>query len=95
MGDKFGRDSIWETHWAREMLSTDTELEVSLGEQVMSLNEIMNLKVGSTLKLRTRPEDPLTLYAGDVALLRGRVGRIGDKMAIRIDEWLDKKKKTK
>lgn len=92
MGEKFGRDVIWETHWAREMLSADTDLEVSLGEQMMSLNDILNLKVGSTLKLRTRPNDLVTLWSGQVPLLRGRVGRLGDSVAIQIEEWFEKNK---
>jgi flagellar motor switch protein FliM len=92
MGEKFGRDNIWETHWAREMLSSDTELEVSLGEQMMPLGDILNLEVGSTLTLRTRPTDLVTLWSGDIPLLRGRVGRLGDNVAIQIDHWLKKKK---
>ncbi len=92
MGEKFGRDVIWETHWAREMLAADTDLEVSLGEQIMSLNDILNLKVGSTLKLRTRPDDLVTLWSGEVPLLRGRVGRLGDNVAIQIEEWFEKNK---
>jgi flagellar motor switch protein FliM len=92
MGEKFGRDNIWETHWAREMLSSDTELEVSLGEQMMPLSDILNLEVGSTLTLRTRPTDLVTLWSGDIPLLRGRVGRLGDNVAIQIDHWLKKKK---
>ncbi len=92
MGEKFGCDAMWETHWAREMLLSDTDLEVSLGEKMMTLNDIMNLKVGSTLQLRTRPDDLVTLWSGDIPLLRGRVGRLGDSVAIQIEEWFDKKK---
>lgn len=91
MGEKFGQDAIWETHWAREMLMTDTELEVSLGEQMVSLNDIIGLKVGSTLQLRTRPSDLVTLRCGNVPLLSGRVGRLSDKVAIRVDGWIGKR----
>lgn len=88
MGDKFGQDSVWEQHWAGEMLLSDVELEVSLGEQMVPLNEIMALKVGSTLKLRKGPEDPVTLRCGDTNLLLGKVGRLGDSLAIRVENWL-------
>ena len=33
MGEKFGRDKIWESHLARQMLVTDVELEALLEEQ--------------------------------------------------------------
>ena len=47
MGEKFGRDSIWENHLAREIWVTDVELEAVLEEQTVSLGEVMALKVGS------------------------------------------------
>ena len=90
MGEKFGNDNIWEEHWAEEMLCAETDLEVSLGDQMMTLNELMKLKVGSTMQLRTRPNDLVTLRAGDTPLLLGRVGRLGDRVAIQIEDWLVK-----
>ncbi|MGI9449648.1 MAG: FliM/FliN family flagellar motor switch protein, partial [Geminicoccaceae bacterium] len=95
MGENFGRNEMWETHWAREMLSADAELEVLLGEQTMSLSDIVALKVGSTLKFRVRPDDLVTLRSGDLPLLRGRVGRLGDSVAIRIEDRLSKRKERK
>jgi hypothetical protein len=84
MGEKFGRDSIWETHLARQLLVTAVELEALLDEQTLPLGEIMRLTVGSTLSLNTSPDDQITLCCGQVPLLRGRVGRQGDHIAIRI-----------
>ena len=42
MGEKFGRDSIWETHLANELWSTDVELDAVLDQIVLSLNDVMN-----------------------------------------------------
>jgi flagellar motor switch protein FliM len=86
MGEKFGHDSIWETHLARQLLVTAVELEALLDEQTLPLGEIMRLTVGSTLLLNTRPDSQVTLRCGQVPLLRGQVGRQGDHIAIRIDE---------
>jgi flagellar motor switch protein FliM len=86
MGEKFGHDSIWETHLARQLLVTAVELEALLDEQTLPLGEIMCLTVGSTLLLNTRPDSQVTLRCGQVPLLRGQVGRQGDHIAIRIDE---------
>jgi flagellar motor switch protein FliM len=93
MGEKFGRDSIWENHWAREMLFTDVELEVSLGEQIVSLSEITTWKVGSTLKLRKKPNELVTLRCGDTHLLEGKVGRVGDSVAIKVEDWISDAKR--
>jgi len=86
MGEKFGHDSIWETHLARQLLVTAVELEALLDEQTLPLGEVMGLTVGSTLTLSTRPDTQVTLRCGQVPLLRGQVGRRGDHIAIRIDE---------
>ena len=48
MGEKFGRDSIWESHLATELWSTRVEIDAILDEQSMSLNKMMDLEVGQT-----------------------------------------------
>ena len=40
MGEKFGRDSIWENHLTQELYKTDIRLSAILGEKTLTLNEI-------------------------------------------------------
>src|SRR5258705_3460279 len=56
MGEKFGRDSIWETHFATELWSTRIDIEAILDEQSMPLNQVMNLEVGQTMMLYDGPD---------------------------------------
>ena len=56
MGEKFGRDSIWESHLATELWSTKVDIDAILDEQTMPLNQIMNLKVGQTMMLNATPD---------------------------------------
>ena len=86
MGEKFGRDSIWESHLARQILVTTVELEAVFEEQTIPLGEAMELKVGTTLPLTATPDTPVVLRCGHVPLLRGRVGRVGDNVAIRVED---------
>ncbi len=88
MGEKFGRDNIWESHLATELWFTSTELRVVLDEQVTPLRRVMNLKVGDTLLLNATPDSQVEIRAGDVPLTRGRLGRLGPKVAVRVDEPL-------
>ncbi|MGF1605816.1 MAG: flagellar motor switch protein FliM [Rhodothalassiaceae bacterium] len=85
MGEKFGRDSIWETHLATELWSTEVVLEAVLDEQDMSLREIMNLHVGQTLPLNVKPSDMVQMRCGDIPLLSGRIGRSGKYVAVKVD----------
>ncbi|MFM7691796.1 MAG: flagellar motor switch protein FliM, partial [Alphaproteobacteria bacterium] len=59
MGEKFGRDSIWETHLAEELRHTDIGLDVVLDEQMMPLLSILNLRVGDQIALGVPPGAPV------------------------------------
>lgn len=85
MGEKFGRDSIWETHLATELWSADLQLDAILGEQTMSLREAMNFEVGQTILFNVGPEDRVEMRCGDQPMARGRMGRSGKQLAIRVE----------
>ena len=86
MGEKFGRDSIWETHLAEELWLTEVELEAVLDEQVMNLREVLNWKPGSKFMLNATPDSHIDMRCGDVALFKGRMGRKGQHIAIQVDD---------
>ena len=88
MGEKFGRDSIWETHLAEELLLTDVELEAVLDQQVVKISDVMNFKVGSQIMLNASPDAIINLRCGEVDLFEGRMGRKGDRIAVRIERRL-------
>ncbi|NKD77621.1 flagellar motor switch protein FliM [Haematospirillum sp. H1815] len=85
MGEKFGRDSIWETHLAEEMWFTEVEMEAVLDEQTMSLRDILNLEVGSRIMLNAAPNSPVELRCGDIPMFSGQMGRRGNHISIRVD----------
>ena len=86
MGEKFGRDSIWETHLAEELWKTDIDLTAILDEQVMALGEVFDLKVGSQLPLNVDSNSIIEIRCGDIGLFSGIMGRRGDSVAIRITD---------
>jgi len=90
MGEKFGRDSIWEGHLATELWSTKVEIDAILDEQTMSLHKIMNLEVGQTVMLNATPDSKVELRCRGVPLLRGRMGRVGSSVAVRVDEAIER-----
>ena len=86
VGEKFGRDSIWEIHLANEMWNTDIDIEAVLDQQAMSLEDVMNLKVGSRLMFSVNADPKIEFRCGNVPLLSGRMGRKGDKIAILVED---------
>ena len=90
MGEKFGRDSIWETHLANELWSTDVELDAVLDQIVLSLNEVINWRPGSQILLNAVPSSPINLRCGEIPLFVGGMGQKNGNMAIKIDKKLRK-----
>ncbi len=85
MGEKFGRDNIWESHLASELWTTQLEVRAVLDEQQVPLKRVLDLKVGETLFLNATPESLVELRAGTVTLTRGRMGRRNHSIAIRVE----------
>jgi flagellar motor switch protein FliM len=92
MGEKFGRDSIWETHLAEELWLTEVDIQAVLDQQLMRLKDVFDLKVGSRLMLNATPESKVSLRCGEVPLYIGSMGRKGDRIAIRIEDRFEVKK---
>lgn len=86
MGEKFGRDSIWEGHLATELWSTSVEIDAVLDEQMMPLSKVMSFEVGQTLMLNCGPDAQIEMRCGGVPLLKGCMGRINQSIAVRVDQ---------
>ena len=94
MGEKFGRDSIWETHLANELWQTDVEIEAVLDQVQMSLNDVLKLKVGSRILLNAHAESPVELRCGEASLFVGKMGRRDGNIAIQVENKAAKRKKS-
>ncbi|MDI1363824.1 MAG: flagellar motor switch protein FliM [bacterium] len=85
MGEKFGRDNIWEGHLATELWTTQMEVRAVLDEQQLPLSRVLDLKVGDTLMLNATADSLVELRAGAIPLTRGRMGRRNHSIAIRAE----------
>ena len=56
MGEKFGRDPIWEGHLATEIGQAEIAVDAVLYEAKLPLKRMMNLEVGDTLMLELKPD---------------------------------------
>ena len=94
MGEKFGRDPIWEGHFATEISQAEIAVDAVLYEFDIPLKQLMKLKVGDTLPLEMRADALVSVRCGSVTLTEGRMGRVGDRVAIRVTKPLRKPKTT-
>ncbi len=90
MGEKFGRDSIWENHLAGELWHTDVGIEAVLDEMPLSLHDVLNWEPGSQLVLTSQPNSLVNLRCGSVAMFRGQMGQRNGNIAIKIESRLNR-----
>ncbi len=94
MGEKLGRDHVWESHLATEMWHADVTIEAVLHETRLPLKQVLSLQVGDTITFDARPNDLVTLRAGSWILTQGRVGRIDDRIAVQVARPLRRSRTT-
>ena len=88
MGEKFGRDSIWENHLTKELYQTDVELSAILGELTVSLDDVLNMEVGTKIMFNTTVNDMVELRCGDVPMFRGEMGQKQDSIAVKVEKYM-------
>ncbi len=94
MGEKFGRDPIWEGHLATEIYAADVQLEAVLHEFELPLSRILDLSAGETIMFDRAPSEPIKLRCGDVDLTEGVMGHIGNHVSVRVSRPLNPPKVT-
>ena len=94
MGEKFGRDPIWEGHLATEVYAADVQLEAVLHEFDLPLNRMLNLSAGETIMFDRSPSEPVKLRCGEVELTEGVMGHIGNHVSVRVSRPLNPPKVT-
>jgi flagellar motor switch protein FliM len=90
MGEKFGHDSIWETHLASELWMTDVDINAVLDEMTMSLSDVINFKPGTRLMLNATVDSPVEIRCGDVPMFSSKLGQKGNNLAVQIQAKLIK-----
>ena len=59
-----------------------------LYEANLPLRKMMKLSVGDTLMLELKTDALVKVRCGDVTLTEGRMGKVGDRVAVRVDKPL-------
>lgn len=90
MGERFGRDAIWENHLMSQLWDTDIEVKAVLKEKEIKLADISSWEKGSFLPLDIPPQEEVTVVCGDVPLFKGAMGRKDKNIVIKIDRKADK-----
>lgn len=94
MGEKFGRDPIWEGHLATEIFAADVEVDAILHEMDLPLSRVLTMQPGDTVMFDRTPSDPIRLRCGEVELTEAIMGHIGNHVSVRVSRPLNGPKVT-
>jgi flagellar motor switch protein FliM len=84
MGEKFGRDSIWEDHLVSELKEADIIFDIHIANEVIPLYEVLRWRVGRTIHFSSPPPDIVIAKSGDQSLFSGAAGYKNGKIAIKV-----------
>lgn len=90
MGEKFGRDSIWEGHLTSELWQTEVGIQAVLDNTELTLGEILNWQPGSHFELSATPTSPVELHCGEIPMFKGQMGRRNNSIAVRVNDKISK-----
>lgn len=85
-GETFGTDISWEGFLSEEIKSSNIKIRAELDKKVLTLRELADVKVGSTITMENAPEDDIKLTCNKIVLLKGKLGSVEENMAISITD---------
>lgn len=89
MGEKFGRDPIWEDHLAHQLMDTELDLCAVLEPVYLPLQDVLDWDIGSQVLLTATPDSLVSLVCQDYPLFRGKMGQKLGNIAIKIESDLN------
>ncbi|WP_343228275.1 flagellar motor switch protein FliM [Sphingomonas yunnanensis] len=85
VGEKMGRNTMWESHIAEELLHTEIQVDAVLGERELRIEEYLALTEGKTITLDRAPGDAVAIECRGVPLATGTIGTHSALAAIRLN----------
>lgn len=75
MGERFGRDAIWENHLTEQLWDTEVQINAVLKECMIKLGDIATWEKGSFLDLDMLPTDNVHWFAAECSAVDRFMGR--------------------
>jgi len=71
------------------VVDTPFRLNINLGETKMTIQDLLDLEVGSIVELRKSAGEPMEVLVKDRVLMKGEVTVLEDSLGLRIVEIID------
>lgn len=85
IGEHGASDDLWRQALSTGVSSAGVDLRAVLADRTMTIGELSALKEGDTITFCAGADPRVELRTGDSAVAKGRVGRIGEAIAVKLD----------
>jgi len=90
IGESGAADEIWKRRLGTGVSTAGIELAAVLADRNMTIGDLRALKIGETVTFAANVGARVELRAGDLPVAKGRVGRMGELIAVKVDAALAK-----
>jgi flagellar motor switch protein FliM len=88
MGEKFGRDKIWEKHLNKEFDQTRLNISAILEAPSIPIGDVLDWKVGDVIEVMGRPNEPVPVVSDGREMFYGYLGQKNGMLSVKIDRLL-------
>jgi flagellar motor switch protein FliM len=80
------RDAAWRNHLEAELPHADVLLRAVIERRRVSATEVLRWRVGSTVLLNRRHDEPIDVFCDDLLVLRARMAEHDGRIALHVEE---------
>ncbi|MGD0434411.1 MAG: FliM/FliN family flagellar motor switch protein, partial [Acetobacteraceae bacterium] len=81
-----GRDPAWHTHLGAELPHAGMKVRAVIERRRVAATEILRWRIGSTIVLNHRQDEPVEVFCDDLLVLRARMAEQDGRVALHVDE---------
>lgn len=85
IGESGAASELWKERLGRGVTSAGVDLSAVLADRTMTIRELRRLEPGATITFSAAGEARVELRSGSSAVAKGRVGRLGETIAVKLD----------
>lgn len=86
--DRLEIDTKWIARLQNRLRNCDVVLTAELGQAEITVQDLVNLKVGDTIQLSRDVDEDLIMKVEDVSKFQGEVGRLKGNIAFKVKSWI-------
>lgn len=85
IGEAGSADDIWKKEFSKGVSSSRVDICAVLADRIMTIGELKEIKLGETVTFSPARGAKVEIRAGASTIARGRVGRLGETIAVKLD----------